>query len=206
MKTKIEIICPIHKSFYQVPKNHIVLGTGCPKCAKNYKDNNKTFIYKSNIQHDYKYNYSKVNYVDSNTKVEIICKKHGSFYTKPTNHITNNSGCPKCKSSKGESLIRNLLIKYKIKYFQEFKFNLCRDKQSLPFDFYIPDKDILIEFDGEHHFKIKDFFGGEDRFRNIQRRDKIKNTFCKDYNIKIIRIKYTEMKKIKEKLKEILNG
>lgn len=96
MATKIDIICPVHGAFQQTPNNHIIGEQDCQKCM--YEADRLTvgeFIEKSINFHGQKYDYSKVVYVNSLTKVEIICSEHGSFWQKPHGHIGGN-GCPKC--------------------------------------------------------------------------------------------------------------
>lgn len=74
--------------------------------------------------------------------------------------------------------------------------------KNIHFDFYLPEENICIEFDGEQHFRPIDYFGGENTFKLTQKRDKIKNKYCKNNNIKLLRIKYDE--NITKKLKSIL--
>lgn len=96
-KNKIEIICNEHEtpySFFQTPEHHW-LGNGCPKCGGNQKLTNEIFKEKANTVHQSKYNYSKVNYINNEIKIEIICNKHGSFWQTPNKHLDGN-GCPKC--------------------------------------------------------------------------------------------------------------
>lgn len=100
--TNVEIVCPKldHGSFFQTPSNHLSHLHGCTKCrdelnSLNKGDTKEEFIEKSNKVHDNKYDYSKVNYVNGNTKVEIICITHGSFYQTPKSHI-QGTNCPKC--------------------------------------------------------------------------------------------------------------
>lgn len=97
--TKVCIICPIHGEFWQIPKIHIK-NSECPKCAKIKRAENKTyttakFIKKSKEVHEEKYDYNKVNYVDCDTKVCIICPIHGIFWQIPSYHLYGN-GCPQC--------------------------------------------------------------------------------------------------------------
>lgn len=98
-KTKIKIICKTHGEFWQTPNAHL-RGQKCFDC---FNDKRKTsvdeFVKKSIKSHGYKYLYSKVNYKNNHTKVEIICSIHGSFWQKPLHHIHRN-GCPKCSSNK----------------------------------------------------------------------------------------------------------
>lgn len=99
-KEKISIICPLHGSFEQVAENHIQ-GSGCPICArlgtiKNQKHSREDFIKNAEKANQGKdYNYSKVEYINSKTKVVVICPKHGEFLTLPSDHVKGH-GCDKC--------------------------------------------------------------------------------------------------------------
>ena len=155
-----------------------------------YKDN-KTFISQSKKIHGDNYDYSLVNYKKSKEKVIIICKKHGEFKQTPNSHLKGN-GCPICKESKGEKKIREFLIKNKITHTQQHIFNKCKNIQVLPFDFYLPDYNICIEYDGIQHFKPVKFFGGVKSFEIIKQNDLIKTKFCLLNNINLIRISYLE--------------
>ncbi|WGZ93393.1 MAG: DUF723 domain-containing protein [Candidatus Thiothrix putei] len=94
-KTKVVIICPEHGDFEQSPNSHLS-GIGCPHCANESKKlTQESFIQKANEVHDNKYDYSKVEYTHSATKVEIICPIHGAFEQTSYNHL-RGSGCPHC--------------------------------------------------------------------------------------------------------------
>lgn len=71
----------------------------------------------------------------------------------------------------------------------------------MPFDFYLPDYNTCIEYDGELHYKAVDYFGGDDALSNTKCRDEIKTQYCKENNIKLIRIPYWEF----DNIEEILN-
>ena len=95
----VEIICKKHGSFCQTPDNHLS-GKGCPKCGREKianlcRGNTNNFIKKSIKKYGKLYHYFNVNYINAHTKIEIICKKHGSFFQKPNAHLGGN-GCPKC--------------------------------------------------------------------------------------------------------------
>lgn len=92
--TKVEILCKDHGSFLVRPDSH-VRKVGCPICNGGVKYTKEEFVLKSIKIHGDKYDYSLVNYVNSTTKVEVICKKHGSFYINPSNHL-NGQGCSRC--------------------------------------------------------------------------------------------------------------
>jgi hypothetical protein len=93
-KDKVIIICKTHGEFTQTPNNHL-MGSGCPQCVPNFKKTAEQFILKANKIHDKKYDYSKVEYVVSHSKVTIICKTHGEFTQTPSSHLWGR-GCPQC--------------------------------------------------------------------------------------------------------------
>jgi Zn finger protein HypA/HybF involved in hydrogenase expression len=92
--TKVEIICYKHGSFWMTPNKH-KLKHGCPNCSKYKVKTLDETILKFKKVHGNKYNYSKVNFINTNTKIEIICSIHGSFWQTPAMH-KRGSGCPNC--------------------------------------------------------------------------------------------------------------
>lgn len=211
--TKVIIICPKHGEFKQIPKDHLN-GHGCLKCQheKLAKEQTLTldeFIKRAKEIHGVeKYDYSEVNYINYQTKVIIICRKHKEVYKfsqTPHNHL-NGVGCPKCRASKGEITISNFLIKNKIEFEEEKWFKSCRNKFPLPFDFYLPQYNLCIEYDGQQHFIPIDFsFKMTEKqklenFKQLKTRDKIKTDYCKSNNINLLRIRYDE--NVEEKLTE----
>ncbi len=92
--TKVTIVCPIHGEFEQIPYSHLS-GQGCPVCGGSKRLSTEEFIEKAKKVHGDKYDYSKVNYVNSSTKVTIICPVHGEFEQNPTSHL-KGCGCAKC--------------------------------------------------------------------------------------------------------------
>lgn len=187
-KTKVKIICSEHGVFEQSPFAHLHQKQGCPECGGTKKMNSEKFILKSNEIHNNFYNYSEVNYINDRTKIIIICPKHGEFKQTPHAHL-QKQGCPLCRESKGEKIIRAFLLKNKIKFRKNKTFKNCRYKRLLKFDFYLPEINIIIEFDGIQHFNSYEFFGGDKDFKDRQLRDQIKNEYCKKNNIKLIRLK-----------------
>lgn len=99
-KLKIEIICKIHGSFSQIASNHL-MGAVCKKCSYNLRSkikllNTDQFIKRVEKIHNYKYDYSLVNYENTYGNINIICKEHGVFNQRANDHI-NGCGCPICK-------------------------------------------------------------------------------------------------------------
>lgn len=134
----------------------------------------------------------------------LICNT--TFKTSP-NAVIRISGCPTCAEPKGERDIRKYLINNGIEFEAQKTFPGCEYKRPLYFDFYLPKHNILIEYDGMQHYKPIKFFGGKEGFRYQQIRDKIKNEYTEDKNIKLIRIPYTVVgDKLTEKLdRELIN-
>ncbi len=93
--TEVTIICPDHGSFPQTPASHLQ-GNGCGDCAGNKPLTTETFIEKAKAVHGDRYDYSKVEYVNIDTNVTIICRDHGDFPQIPYNHIYIETGCPDC--------------------------------------------------------------------------------------------------------------
>lgn len=191
-KEKIEIICPQHGVFFQKPEKHLA-GQGCTMCSIEkgvfkVRGTAENFIAKAEKIHSKKYDYSKIIYKNSDTKVLIICPKHGSFFQTPDSHL--RSGCPRCNESYGERLISRYLQEHNIEYERQKKFEGCKNKKCLPFDFFIPVLNVCIEYDGVIHFFPLDSYGGVKGFEALKKRDEIKNKFCQENNIKLIRIPY----------------
>lgn len=97
IKTKIQIICPVHGVFNQIPDNHLS-GSGCSHCAGNQRSNTQLFVEKARHVHGDIYDYSNVDYVNTKTQVEIVCPIHGSFWQIPLNHL-QGKGCPRCANN-----------------------------------------------------------------------------------------------------------
>jgi len=203
--TKVRIICPVHGEFLQSPNKHLV-GRGCPKCSKHYKPSTNEFIQNSQQVHiKGTYDYSKVKYINNRTKVRIICPVHGEFLQSPNKHLAGK-GCQKCNSSKGEIKVEQWLKEKNIKFVSQKRFKNCRGKKlPLPFDFYLPEYNTCIEFDGEQHFEPVKRFGGLLSFQRTQLHDNIKTRYCLENNISLLRIPYNKIKKIEKILKDFLN-
>ena len=96
--TKVCIICPEHGEFWQIPYSHLK-GNGCPKCCKTKKLTTEEFIEKAREIHGDKYDYSKVEYINNQTPVCIICPEHGEFNQTPNKHLSGH-GCSICNLNK----------------------------------------------------------------------------------------------------------
>ncbi len=198
---KLIITCLTHGDFLQSPNSHLQ-GRGCPKCKIDYlkglrKLTTEEFIKKAKLTHGDKYDYSKVQYNNSQTKVTIICPIHGEFEQIPNDHLGGH-GCNSCCSSKGELCILKILDKQQINYQQEYR--IPNQSYILYYDFYLPDYNVLIEFHGEQHFKYKQFFhrNGKNDLLKQQERDLFKKILAKELGYRFLEFNYKQLKQLSE--------
>lgn len=187
VNNKSTIICHTHGEFYQTALTHLK-GHGCPRCSGNKRFTKDEFISAANSKHTKGYIYDFSDYKNMHSKVKIICPEHGEFYQTPMSHV-KGSGCPVCNQSQGERMVEKFLIDNNIKYISQKKFDDLKHKEKLIFDFFLPDYNCCIEFNGIQHYFPVDIFGGKDILIQIQIRDKIKEDYCLKKNIKLIIIK-----------------
>lgn len=213
-KQKIDIKCNKCGNIFKQRINVHLMGCGCRKCgtlktAKQCSYSNETFLKKAKDIHGEKYEYPDLNYKNEYTKILIYCLKCGKYFYQDPHHHLKGCGCPYCKKSKGENKIKKFLEENEINYEFQKKFKDCRDKKVLPFDFYLPDYNMCIEYQGEQHYisGIKYFINftkskekAIEKLKLLQKHDKIKKKYCKKNNIKLLEIKYNENIEVKLKL------
>jgi hypothetical protein len=194
----VVIICPMHGEFKQRAQGHL-MGKSCALCKDVVKLNTDEFIQRARNVHGDVFDYSEVEYVNSDTKVKIICKKHGPFYMVPFDHSGKRMrACPYCRASKGEIKVLNVLKTLNVIYDRQWKFSDCKYKKQLPFDFIVvyDNKFGLIEYQGEQHYKpcrySKDMSKNLEKFEDCQRNDNIKLDYCVDNKIPLLRLVYNE--------------
>lgn len=210
-KTPVVIICKKHnEEFAVIPNNFIKDEINCPKCRAEYKHNLYTktteqFIEDAKKIHGNKYIYDKVNYINKDIPVTIICPEHGEFEQRPSVHLSG-WGCKKC-TLKTQTKIYNILKQLFPN--EEILFEVGEETvdwiEKLRFDIYFPKYNIAVEYDGQQHFMPVKIFGGEDNFVKTQKRDYIKNKLCSENNCKLFRIPYNikkdEFKNILQQIK-----
>ncbi|MGN1372239.1 MAG: hypothetical protein ACI4XM_08205 [Candidatus Coprovivens sp.] len=181
-------------------------GQRCPKCANEHRNDNKKSSYEEIKKEFEKEGYKLLSeeYENSKKKLSVQCPK-GHKYETSYGNFQQGKRCPHCNESKGEKEIEDILNKYQVNFCSQYKFDNCRLQRRLPFDFYLPQYNCCIEFDGEQHYKIVEYWGGLDGFVSRVIRDTIKNEYCKNNNIKLIRIRYEEIDSIEEILIDELN-
>lgn len=151
-RIKYSIICPEHGIFEQTMNNHIKGKQGCPVCGRLKGIDKRTdtfdeFVRKAKFVHSNEYEYLDDNYIKSDVKIGITCKKHGVFYMTPSNHLMGQQ-CPKCafSHSKGE----DEMFQYILSICQD---TIQRDRNLLDgeeIDIVVPSKRIGFEYNGLH--------------------------------------------------------
>lgn len=205
-RTRVNVICKYHGKRNQRTDQHLSKDSyGCYWCAANEtKDKlrltRNNFILRSDQAHFNKYDYSKMVFVDMYTPVKLICPVHGEITQDPKIHI-RGYGCPNCVSSKGEIRVSNLLKYNDVNFIKEYRFPGYKYR----YDFYIPELDTLIEYDGALHFKAVERFGGEDTLSRIRERDSIKNNIAIKHKLRLIRIHYKFLSRVEKELVTLLN-
>lgn len=185
--SNVEIICPIHGSFFQSPSRHINRRQGCKLCGYNntsfrLQHTKDSFISEANLRHNNKYDYSKVVYKGYFEDVEIICPIHGSFYQLPRDHI-NYCGCQRCSSecniSKGHQEIIDFLINNSV--------NININDRSIinPYevDIYVPDNKLCIEYNGIYWHSYCSKEAKDDIYRHVKKLE-----ICSRNGLKLINI------------------
>lgn len=190
---KIAIGCRVHGFFEQTPNNHLA-GYECIRCTNEASGISRRstvaeFAQKARKVHGDKYDYSKVDYVGANTKINIVCPLHGLFSQMPSAHLSSR-GCPVCRESRGERAVALFLKNRGIFYERQKVFDKCRHKRTVRFDFYVPGRNTCIEYDGRQHFFPSEYFGGIDAFNYLKKIDAIKDSFCARSGIGLVRIAY----------------
>lgn len=193
--TKVRIICIKHGEFEITPNSHLN-GRVCQKCAGNYKYSIEDLITKYKEIFGDVYEYDFIGYKNIKSHIKVKCQNHSYFSISAESHL-KGFGCSSCgKFSIGENEISNYLESKNIEYEKQKSFDGCVYVNKMQYDFFIPSKNICIEYDGVQHFKPIEYFGGDKNFKSQLIKDKIKSDFCKKNGIKLVRIPYYEYKNI----------
>lgn len=194
--------------------NYIQTGRGCnsEKCKsansstigklKNLSEkNNLLYCYPdSAIEWDYSKNDFNPEDVcpKSDSRAYWICPSCKNSYSSQVKNWSYGYRCPFCNSSKGEKKILEYLLENNIDFISQKRFEDCINKKTLPFDFYIPSSNIVIEYNGEQHYSIPrgNWFNGEEGFLYRQKNDSMKRKYCDEKGIFLLEISYLDFKNI----------
>lgn len=172
-------------------------GMQCKQCV--YKEYSKMYTksteqYSREVYEQTKGEYELISeYRGVNNKLEILHRKCGIAYKTTPHQFNRGRRCPSCNESKGEKNVKKALDKLGLTY--EFQVNL-KELSGLThrysYDFYLPDQQILIEFQGQQHYMPIDIFGGVEVFKVQQQNDEYKRKFARDNGYTLIEVPYTE--------------
>jgi len=219
--TTVTIICSEHGKFTQQPNNHLTSKEGCYQCGKNRAGRNhrlsqETFIERATIVHGNVYSYNKIEYIGAFIPVVIECPKHGEFTMQPNDHVYHEAGCKHCgyenRLTKGEQKIADFLTASNIPFVVQHTFDdlwALDGTNPLRYDFFLPSKNMLVEFDGPHHYKPTRYRGTtQEQAEHTHNRtityDKMKNEYATEKGIQMVRIPYRELKNINTLLEQLL--
>lgn len=197
--TPIEVECLIDGNIWKARPYHLKQGKDCPVCALR-----KASERYSKGMEKFKKEMKKVNsridisgeYKNGRTNVHCKCLVCGHEWDAMPINLLKGKGCPKCASSHGERAIQIWLDEHFYKYEVEYKFKDCKYIRPLPFDIYIESLNLAIEFDGQQHFtpviwrNKGDIRIAEQNLIKIYKRDIIKDQYCKEHGIRLLRIGY----------------
>ena len=200
LKTKIEHECTVC-GYHWMVKPDLLLNSknGCPKCGRRAPVSEEEIgarLLNESVE-------LIGEYQGTQYKSLFRCKRCGYEWTAKVNNILNGRRCPNCKKSHGEEKIEQYLKEHSIDFVREYSFDNCCDETYLKFDFYLPNNNTCIEFDGQQHFAPTKFHNCAEkeamsRLEKQQKHDKIKEEYCLRHNIKLLRIPYWDEKKIPE--------
>lgn len=196
---KILCQCKIDGCIFSMTPNNLLRGHGCPECKRR-----KTSLFHAKTNEQFLYELSIANpnieplekYVRTHDKIRCKCKVFGYIFEMTPHNLLKGCMCPKCRKSKGEKEVARVLEEMNIDFIEQYRFDDCRASYPLPFDFYLPNYNTCIEYQGgQHYFSVK-FFGGEEKLKYRQNNDKIKGDYCQNNNINLIVIPYWEFNNI----------
>lgn len=187
----VRIVCPEHGPFFQTPYNHICLCSECNKCSQaitNQKNTRFTpeLLEETNKKWNRNYDFSKFVYEGYDVYGTVICPEHGEF-KQSYHHLQSGNGCPTCGNSRNVSELRLKKILDdefgNVEYQKTFKW--LRNKHTLKYDFYLPDYNIAIEYQGRQHFVECSIYCKHDTFEKLKERDLVKIQKSKEHGVKL---------------------
>lgn len=215
-----KIFCKKHQTFFiMTPHAHIGQKQNCPICANEKKGIVKSLNRWKNIKEEL--NFDNYEYIDFDNvfdplnihkKINIKCKQCGTTFNQDLFYHIHGRGCPECgKKSYGEKIINSFLENKGLilnqTYFREKKFDDLRSGKGgndfLRFDFYIPEKNTVIEFNGRQHYQeLNTFYKTHQEFLDAMKRDQMKRDYCKSKGILELEIQSSNIKELDEILEE----
>lgn len=203
----LNIICDKGHEWHPTYENFVRNKAICLTCTNIMFGENQRLPWNEVLKrveiNGYKVLSDESDYENNESKLKVECPKGHMFYV-ALNNFQQGKRCPYCNMSSGEQEVERLLIEYNIKHETQYTFKDCKNIKELPFDFYLPDYNILIEYDGEQHYGLR----FEDTIEDFIKRkinDGLKNEYCYFNNIPLIRIPYWKFNNIENILCKELN-
>lgn len=195
---------------YYVRPHDFLAGNRCPFCFGTPLKSKNDFVSDVFKIHGDEYTV-KGEYIDNMTKIEVSHNKCGLKYEVTPNSILSGSGCPSCNKnkSKGEEMVSRVLKDMGVSYTEQYSIEDLKNKNNLRFDFAVffeKRGKLLIEYDGVQHFKPIEYFGGEKNLEYQRVNDGIKNKYCEENKIELLRIPYWEFNKIEEIVRDSIKN
>lgn len=212
--TKIECLCLVHNIIFYSRPGDLLQGKGCCECRRDKVADSKRMSHDDFIKRVYKLNKNiKITskYINAHTNIDVKCLLCGKiWHSKPHNILTKGVICTcqqQSSMSKGELKIAEILDKHSINYYfqQRFEGLVGVNNGFLSYDFYLPDYNLLIEFQGEQHYRSCDLFGGQEKFEVQVEHDNRKRKYAKENNIDLLEISYDKYLYIEKILIDKLN-
>ena len=194
-KIPIKHFCNKHQEFFDIAPQSALQGIGCPNCTTEKRHNS---MVKSEEQ--YVLELQKIHpniillgeYTTTHTPTLHKCLIDDYEWMPKPSGLLFGFGCPCCNKSKGEKAVELWLTQHNVEYIPQKRFDDCRDKQALPFDFYLPVMNVCIEYQGRQHYESIEHFGGEENLQYVQLHDEIKRKYCLDNDISLLCIPHWE--------------
>ncbi|MGV3483360.1 MAG: DUF559 domain-containing protein [Planctomycetaceae bacterium] len=143
----------------------------------------------------HRYDYQIADHVNQNSKIQVCCPIHGWFRQSISAHMQGH-GCSDCCQSAGETKVRQALLILEVQFHEQHRFANCRAKRALPFDFYVPSHQLLVEYDGRQHYEQSEHWGGEKKLAQTRHHDAIKTRFAAENGFDLLRIPYWDIDSI----------
>ncbi|MCB1085907.1 MAG: hypothetical protein KDM63_02580 [Verrucomicrobiae bacterium] len=159
------------------------------------------FIARAVEIHGNRYDYSLVDYRATDQPVVIICPKHKEFRQTPNAHLAGK-GCAACNESTGERAVARFLKQVGVEFVRQHVIE--PRPHPYRYDFFVPTRNLLIEFHGNQHYEPSDYFGGERAFRRTQERDREKEFLAAANGLDMLVIAHYEFDRIPEILRRTL--
>ena len=196
--TKVCIVCPVHGRFWQTPGVHINQRSGCNKCGQEVTNRKNTKfsperLIETNREWGRNYDFSKFVYEGYDAYGTVICPEHGEF-KQSYHHLCRGNGCPVCGNSRNVAELRLKKRLEDVFGCVEYQktFDWLRNKHILKYDFYLPDYNVAIEYQGRQHFVECSIFCKHDTFKKLQERDMVKVRLSAEHGVRLLH--FTEEK------------